>query len=285
MAPSMHLALITDELSDDPATAFELGRRWELSHFEIRSAYRWRLPAGPAFASERTVAAARASGAVITGISPGLFKSVTAADGSTRSVGASDVRSHLDELLPRSFELARRLGTNRVIVFALPRWAGQDAHGPVPAVVTDALAQAAARAARDGFLLMLENVPNSWADTIETTLAILQAVDSPALRLAWDPPNAVRLQPKRDVVGDGWAALAPYVANVHVKDVAYVDGRERYTLIGDGIVDWRRQLALLAAAGYAGPVTLETHLQYQDQPGGLVAATEQCLRRLRDLWP
>ena len=38
----MRICLITDEYTNDPATAFELGRRWGVEHFEMRYAHRWR---------------------------------------------------------------------------------------------------------------------------------------------------------------------------------------------------------------------------------------------------
>lgn len=53
----MQLVLIPDEYTNDPATAFELGRRWGVEHYEIRYAYRWRVPVCPAWAAERVAAA------------------------------------------------------------------------------------------------------------------------------------------------------------------------------------------------------------------------------------
>ena len=43
----MQIAIIPDEYTYDPFTAFELGRGWGIEHFEIRYAYRWRVPMPP----------------------------------------------------------------------------------------------------------------------------------------------------------------------------------------------------------------------------------------------
>ena len=49
---------------------------------------------------------------------------------------------------------------------------------------------------------------------------------------------------------------APLIRHVHVKDPA---GHSGYVRLGDGDLPWPRILAALAASGYAGWVSLETH--------------------------
>ena len=280
----MPISLITDEYTNDPATAFELGRRWGVEHFEIRYAYRWRVPVGPAWAAERVAAAVRDYGVTVTGISPGLFKPTMQTDGSRVPIATdtpTEIRRHLDELLPAFFEFAEGLGTRNITVFALPRSPG-DAGDEPPQVVTDTLAEAAEEAAADNFTLLLENGAGSWADTAGPTAAILEAVDSPALKLVWDPANAAMADPKIDAVATGYPKIKRHVANVHVKDLEIARGKPAWTMIGDGIIDWPAQLAALAADGYEGLLTLEPHLQYL--PGGsinLVAQVEEFLARMR----
>jgi sugar phosphate isomerase/epimerase len=281
----MRISLITDEVSHDPATAFELARRWGIEHHEIRSAYRWRLPVSPAWAAERVVSAVRDYGVTVTAISPGLFKPTMEPDGTSQPVSADapdEVRRHVEVLLPRFFAFAERLGTHNVIVFALPR-SHPHAQG-APAIVTDSLAQAAERARAGGFRLLLENGPGSWADTAEAAGAILDAVGSPALGLTWDPANAASADPRTDPVLHGYQRVRPHVAGVHVKDVAFSEGKPAWVPLGEGTVNWPEQIRRLRADGYDGFLTVEPHFQYQ--PGlhvNLVQRVEQFVARLREM--
>jgi len=282
----MQICLIPDEYTNDPATAFELGRRWGVEHYEIRYAYRWRVPVGPAWAADRVVAAVRDYGVSVTGISPGLFKPTMRTDGSMEPVSADkpeQVRRHLEELLPEFFAFAERLGTCNITVFALPK--PPDARDPhPPQIVIDALGQAARQAEAAGFQLLLENGGGSWADSGRAAAGILEAVGSQALRLTWDPANVAYAGLDEDPVEEGYPAVRKFIANVHVKDVAVIDGSSVWEMLGDGMVDWPQQLRLLGADGYDGPVTAEPHLQYR--PGAnlnLVQRMEQFHVRLKEM--
>ena len=90
--------------------------------------------------------------------------------------------------------------------------------------------------------------------------------------------------PKIDPVATGYPKIKSHVANVHVKDLAIVDGKPGWTMIGDGVIDWPGQLAALAADGYEGLLTLEPHLQYQaGRSVNLVAQVEEFLARMREM--
>ena len=280
---TMRISLITDEVSNDPATAFELGRRWGIEHFELRHAYRWRVPVGPAWAAERVAAAVRDYGVRVTAISPGLFKPTMRTDGSTVPISTDtpeEVRRHLRELLPAFFGFAESVGARNIVVFALRR--GEADGSTPPQIVIDSLAEAAEEAAAENFQLLLENGAGSWADTAEASAAILEAVDCPHLRLTWDPANAAWADPQTDPVAGGYPLVAPHVGSVHVKDLVVGDAGCAWATLGEGIIDWPKQLGLLADGGYDGFLTAEPH--YQHQPGldlDLVERCEDFVARLR----
>jgi len=288
----MRTVLIPDEYTADPATAFELGRRWGVEEYEIRFAYRWRVPVGPAWAGDRVAAAVRDYGVRANTISPGLFKPTMRLDGSTVGISTDSpeqIRRHLDELLPAALAFAERLGARNITVFALPKPPGAEAAEPPP-VVVETLSEAAERASAAGFRLLLENGGGSWADSAQATRDLLEAVGSDALRLTWDPANVVYADPSADPVGEGYDLVRRFVANVHVKDVSVVEGRPAWTMLGTGVVDWPGQIRRLRRDGYDGPLTTEPHLQYQpptpSQPRAgrdLVAMMEQFLSALRRL--
>jgi len=282
LSTTQPIALITDECSHDPFTAIELGKRWGIEHYEIRYAYRWRVPNGPPFTADLVAGAVKAYGVTVSAISPGLFKPVMKFDGSQTPINTDtrdEIDRHIDELLPRYFDFADRLGTRNVIVFALPRAKNASGDAP-PAIVIDSLARAARKAADAGFQLLLENGGGSWADSGHATKAVLDAVGSAALRLTWDPANVVQAGLSEDPVAEGYPAIRSYVGNVHVKDAVYADGKGLWTMLGDGKLDWQEQFAELRRDGYEGMLTIEPHLQYQS-PVELVAKTELFVSKLR----
>ena len=281
----MKISLITDEYTHDPFTAMELGSKWGISHYEIRYAYRWRLPFCPNWACDLTASALKSYGAAVTAISPGLFKPIMQTDGSKIPISTDtpdEIRRHIDELLPRCFAFAERLGTRHITVFALPKPGGAPEGAPVPPVVIDTLRQAAQKAAGAGFLLLLENGQGSWADTGAASRAIIEAVGSPSLRVTWDPANVAYGGYVEEPVVVGYPLVRPHVGNVHVKDAVYQSGKGQWVMLGEGRVDWARQIAALRADGYQGFMTVEPHLQYES-PVGLVAKVETFLSKLRDL--
>lgn len=280
----MKLSIISDEYTSDPWTAFELGRRWGFDDFELRQAYRFRLPVAPQWVVDRTVAAAEAFGVNVTGISPGLFKPTMNVDGGKVPVGVDtpdEVNRHISELLPRFFEFAEKVGTKDVTVFALGRPPGTEGK-PVPSIVIDALARAAEKASDGGFQLLLENGPASWANSGANCREILDKVGSEALRLVWDPANVARGESPEDPVAEGYPLIRKFVGNVHVKDTAVTPEGKDWTMLGDGVVDWRAQLTALEEDGYDGFLTLEPHLQYAN-PVNLVEQVEMFISRMRGL--
>lgn len=281
----MNISLITDEYSHDPFTAIELGSRWGIDHFEIRYAYRWRLPLCPRWACDLTAAAVEKYGVTVTAISPGLFKPVMLVDGARVPISIQtpdEIRRHIEELLPQCFAFAERLNTRNITVFALPRPSGDADGAAAPAVVIDALAAAAGKAAAAGFVLLLENGQGSWADSGAASRSILETVGSPALRLTWDPANVVHGGCGEEPVAEGYPLIRDYVVNVHMKDAVWLDGQGRWVMLGEGVVDWKSQIRQLKEAGYTGYVTAESHLQYES-PMHLVEKMETFLARMRDL--
>ena len=281
----MKTALIPDEYTHDPFTAFELGLGWGIEHYEIRYAYRWRVPKAPAWVNDCVANAVKAYGVTITAISPGLFKPAMETDGSTVPISVDspeEIRRHLDELLPRQFEFAARLGTSNITVFSLPRSNGS-AREPIPSIVIDTLSEAAQRASGNGFTLFLENGGGLWADTGGATAALVEAVGSDALKVTWDPANVVYGGLPEDPVAEGYPVVRPHVGNVHVKDARVVAGAGKWTQMGDGLIEWPAQLAALAQSGYDGYLTLEPHLQYEAGVTHLVGKVETFVARVREM--
>jgi sugar phosphate isomerase/epimerase len=279
-------AIVTDELSGDPETAFELGLEWGVSHFELRGMFDARVPRLAPHLRRRLVRAVQGFGVTITALSPGLFKCPFPDDEPARSnLGWMDrgyfevwdecrstVDDHLRRLLPESIELAAELGARTLIAFGFGR--GGKAAGPAPAGVVETLAQAAETAAGAGVELLVETEEGFWADTGARSAALIERVGNLSLGINWDPANALI---EGDVpFPDGYAAVRRHVRNVHFKDARrYADGS--WELLAEGDVDWRGQIAALHADSYPGVIAVEPHLAPS------VASTRAALDRLNSL--
>lgn len=70
--------------------------------------------------------------------------------------------------------------------------------------------------------------------------------------------------------------MRPFVRHVHFKDITRLeDGSYRYVITGD--IDWAGQLAALRHDGYAGYISVETHMEPK------VAAARAATARLQQL--
>jgi sugar phosphate isomerase/epimerase len=186
--------------------------------------------------------------------------------------------------LERLMAIGNTLGTRLVRIFSFyPPDTSTNQHYDqyVPEVV-DRLSTLASLAKREGFILVLENEKGIVTDTPERCQAVLQAVNSLALRFTWDSANFVQVGVAQPVQR-GWPGLAPYIRYVHIKDARLVDGREIPAGEGDGQL--AELLSGLKANGYQGTLSLEPHLKKAGQSGGFsgpegmrVAAT--ALRKL-----
>lgn len=173
--------------------------------------------------------------------------------------------------LARLFEIGRTVGTRRIRIFSLfppdiSTNVGYDAYVEQSAA---RLARLTEMAAKEDFLLLLENEKDIVTDTPERCQAVLRAVGSPHLCFAWDPANFVQV----GVAGPltrGWEMLKPYVDYVHVKDALLADGSVKPAGEGDGQV--KGLLIGLKDMGYRGVLALEPHLQIAGHSGGFSGA-------------
>lgn len=127
--------------------------------------------------------------------------------------------------------------------------------------VVDVLERAAAMAQEAGSVIWLEpvymllNGQRMFVDTIKRGLDIVEAVDSPALRLLADVYHSAQTgEDLEAAIGDRMR----YVAHVQVADK---DGRHEP---GTGKIDWASVMRVLRDKGYAGDIGLEYFPSLED---------------------
>lgn len=260
----LHLGVVTDEISRSLPEALAYARAWELRRLELREGSKRRFPH---FTDEEMalVEEARAEGARVTAVSPGIFKGAAG--------DASKLAGELGDTLPRTLDAAQRFECPLVIVFGFERYEGEPASGRTEAM--RAFERAADLAHAAGIKIAVENEPNFWIDRATPAAKMLAEIDHPALGLNWDPANQ-HWGGRAPTRGD-FEAVHPHLLNVHVKD--YRPGRPRapWFPLGDGIVPWRELLPWLTQETDLEHLTLETHCE------PLVESSQVSLDRLREM--
>lgn len=159
------------------------------------------------------------------------------------------------ELLDRAFRIAKFFGARIIRVFSY--WRTVDPDACFDAVCT-AMQGMAEKAAKEDLIIGIENEHACNIATAAQAARLLNAVQHPNLKLVWDPANA--LVSEEIPFPNGYSLLPKdRIAHVHVKD-CHMDGHKPiWGPVGTRQVDWKGQVAALAADGYTGWLSLETH--------------------------
>jgi len=168
------------------------------------------------------------------------------------------------ERLERALRMAEAFETRSLRVFSFYP-AGVDV-GACREEVLARLERLTARAAREGVTLLLENEADLWADRPERCRELLEAIDSPNLRMTLDTGNFAALGVRS--VDEAYPLLRPYLVHVQIKDVRRRDGEVTTTVPGEGDGQIRELLAALRRDGYRGFLALEPHLAHAGKLGG-----------------
>ncbi len=254
-------AIITDEVSQDPADAIGLARRFRLDGIEIRSVWEKR----PHELSRSEVRAlrgmARTAELAICAVATPVFK--------CELDDHRQVHEHL-ETLKRCLDVCCELETGlaRVFTFWKPRAPGAPAlPGDVLAwrevapAIADHLAEAADVALDFGCRLGVENEPSVYGSSCKKVADLLARLKHPALGAVWDPGNALYDPVGEQPYPDGYEAVRPYILHVHIKDARRdpETGSIAAVALGDGEIPYRDIFVRLRQEQYVGYMALETH--------------------------
>jgi sugar phosphate isomerase/epimerase len=275
-------SVISDEISQDLGEVIEVARAFRLDAIEIRTVWDTRIDLLDATAVNRLRHATAAADLAISAVAPPFYK--------CDIDSPSEQREHL-EILRRSIDVARRLGTNLVRTFTF--WKTSDLDEVLDRIV-EYYQEPVDIARSTGVTLAVENEYACLVGTGRELAALLKRLDRPEARALWDPCNAFFAVDAELPFPDGYEAVRDRVVHVHLKDAKKVLGSPKPVLapLGEGEVDVAGQLEALNHDGYNGFVSLETHWRPEvlDEatmrlPGGAAfsqraaAATIYCLRR------
>jgi sugar phosphate isomerase/epimerase len=287
------LGIISDEVGDDLAASCARIASWGLRHVELRQMWGKNIVQLSDGEVDAAVAAVHGHGLTVTAVASPVFKSPIderprdlEADFALEGVETLDAQM---ELLERACELARRFGTRYVRVFSFWRQPWDD---EVDRRLVDAFRRAAEVAERHEVVLAIENEPVCLVGTGRELARLWRLLQQelPAnlverVGLLWDPGNALAGGEDDPYPGGYRAAREGPMIHVHLKDLRWTDGeRPDFVPLGDGLVDYRGQLAALREDGYDGAVVLEPHYAPPDLPrhDAAYACVEATRRLLAD---
>ena len=133
--------------------------------------------------------------------------------------------------------------------------------------VMDRMAAKAELLADVDVTMVHENEARIYGHTAENCVDMVEAVNSPKLRLAYDPANFVWGEKITNNVEVCFPVMKPYIVHVHIKDWK-LGAADVGSIPGEGDGQIKELLAELAAMNYDGCMTMEPHLRAGGQFGG-----------------
>lgn len=274
------LGIITDEITQDLEQALDFISKFSLGYCELRDIWNKNLMNLSRADLDRAKQLIETHHLRVSDLGSPVFKYNLPEMPARRSEKrdtflANFTDQDTEDLLRRSFDLARFFGTTKVRIFSY--WRVQEPEKAYPSV-RDRLAKAAAEAARNKIVLVLENEHECNIGTGEELGRVLRDVNSPYLRGNWDPANAVMLH--EVPYPDGYRHVRGLFPHMHVKDVKKDPrtGKLSWAPVGGGLIDYVGQFRALLKDHYEGTISLETH--YRRPDGNLLESTRESLEGL-----
>ncbi len=251
MPATFRLSAFGDEIDDDLTTQLDVLASEGVDALELRSAWGVNV----LDLSDEQLQEARGllheHGFAVSAIGSPIGKSTLA-----------EPRAFEQIRLERALAAADQLDTRLIRIFSF--YAPPEALDEVRDEVIERLGQLVARAAQAGATLLLENERGIYGENAIRCHDLLAAINSPTLRMAFDPANFVQAGVRP--MDEAWPLLKGYVTHVHIKDAVFQDASVRPAGQGDG--DIPALLAALNDANYSGYLTLEPHLAIAGPAGG-----------------
>lgn len=274
------LSVLTDEVSDRFTEALDWAVGKGFRHVEVRMVDGVNVSNLTDEQVERARDEIRKRRLSVSAIASPLFK--CALDPS-RPVQSGDLFGNKEEdlathfaKLPRAMRIARELGTDKIRVFSF--WREKEPRRHFGEIVGH-LRKAAAAAEKEKVLLLQENETACNGGYAEEVAELVRLVDSPAMKVLWDPGNET--YGGKSAYPEGYEKVKGLFAHVHLKDAVVEGGKPACVPIGQGRTPLRDQILALERDGYRGLYTLET--RYTPPGGTPMQGTEMTLEGLKRL--
>lgn len=292
----MQLAAITDEISQDFEHSLDVLLEYDVRHAELRGLWGTNIADLSAEQVARAQRALRERGMSTVCLATPFYKCDLAINAANEGEKAG--RMHLAQprtfaeqmsILRRCADLADAFNTSFIRVFTF--WRKAVLTPEIEAQIVEAFQEPLEFAKERGLTLLLENEHACYIGTGAEAARIAQAINHPNLKVVWDPGNA--LCADELPFPDGYHAVKPYIAHIHIKDANWAESEEKgrypkWCVVGEGEIDYVGHLTALRNDGYSGYLSLETHYVPETGSGESGKGTPEdgsrpCLAALRKL--
>ena len=242
-----------DEVSPDFADQLALLNRLGVKHLEFRSAWKTNI----LDLTEAQLAEARAmldaAGVAVSSIGSPIGKIKI----------SGNLEPHLDRMR-HAAQLANDFGAKyvRVFSFFIDKGDDPDRHRDEVVRRMTAIAQIAEEY---GVIALHENEKHIFGDIPRRCVDMVEAVNSPHLKLIMDPANFVQCDVSPFT--DAYTSMRPHLAYMHIKDAKF--GARDVLPAGEGDGQVRDVIRALRSDGFDGFFSLEPHLGQFDAFGGM----------------
>lgn len=246
-------AIITDEVSQDLATAAALANAFKLDALEIRSVNEKSLLEmnNADFREIKRVADDR--GLEICALATSVFKCSLDDENA--------YRAHM-EGLKRCVEAAKLWNSKIIRTFTF--WNTHNGTCDFDRIADKY--QEAIQVARDGgVVLAIESEPSVCTSNIARLVQFLKNLSSDVVGALYDPGNEIADHQAPPPYPVGYECLKPFIKHVHLKDLRQTETGFEPALIGRGDVNFYGVINSLKVDGYQGYVSVETHFRYREQ--------------------
>ncbi|NUP59641.1 MAG: sugar phosphate isomerase/epimerase [Pseudarthrobacter sp.] len=246
-----------DEIDDDPAIQIAVLQALGANHIEVRSAWGTNI--------------VDLSDEQLQALAALLAEKEMKVSAIASPIGKVDVSlpvEHEVERLRRAVNAAKVLDAKYIRIFSF--YYGESVQ--VESIRDDVMERmrALADVAEEGDVILLhENEKDIFGDIPDRVLDIIETVNSPALKVAWDAANFVQVGVKP--FDEGYAKLRPHLEYLQVKDALFSNGH--VTPAGEGDGDLLKTVEALKSDGYVGFASLEPHLAGAHGLGGFSGPT------------
>ena len=251
MTATFLLSAFGDEIDDDLTTQLDVLASQGITSLELRSAWGINVLDLSGDQLRRVSELLRERGFQVSAIGSPIGKSPLSA-----------ARAFEQERLERALAAAASLDTRLIRIFSF--YVSPEIPDEARNEVIERLGLLVERAAQAGVTLLHENERGIYGENAARCHDLLTTLNSPALRMAFDPANFVQAGVRP--MEEAWPLLRDVVTHVHIKDAVFADGSVRPAGQGDG--DIPALLAALNARNYTGYLTLEPHLSIAGPAGG-----------------
>ncbi|MCI8632668.1 MAG: sugar phosphate isomerase/epimerase [Lachnospiraceae bacterium] len=238
----MKLSIITDEITQDLSAAIRFAKAYHLQGVELRTVDNQPLEAFSEQRLKQMHAKLRQADLEVSNIAGSFYKCTY-----------EQREAELDKL-KRLMEAAHILGCSTIRGFAF----FQEAH-LCAEQIKEAFEVPVKLLEKEGMRLLLEADPSVFTTNHRQLRELLDFLHSPQLGAIYDPGNDIYDPQGECPYPQGWEAVAPYVAHIHIKDAVMGPEGPQCVRIGSGLVDYAGICQALTRCGYAGYLSLETH--------------------------